>query len=169
MAKQIKTTKEGKKPKNKKRSIIEEYTKHFSNITELAEDILNIPGCINQHAKDLFENEVSVYIEDTKAYRNGDEDIIMDMHHLLIRMYLRNIPNCLTNFNSFWAINLSMDRAFLKTGESFGIGWIITRDEKGITDITATYKAFIPVRLKDEIKYLLDNGWAIAKDKEDKK
>lgn len=145
------TGKPNKSPQKRQSPIT--YTKHFADFAHAADEIVNIPGYINSSAMVFFDD-----ISDSKS--------LNDMQDFLISLYHGNIPDPVHRTNTFWALNLSVERAFLKTGNSFGIGWVITMD-KGtniIVDIAVNYRAYRPSYCKPEIEYLLDNEWRIAEE-----
>lgn len=167
MAKKNENKKNYSYNKKNERRPIEVYTKPFSTFEELANDICNIPGCMSSAAEDYFGDTIEVYIDGLrKETEYTESQIYNDLVRFLISEYEVNIANCVDNTNIFWSINTSIDRAFLKTGNSYGIGWIITRDDnRHIVSICATYKAYRPGSLKKEIKYLEENGWVLTEEK----
>ena len=153
MAKKNISTKKGNfdNSKTKKKKIeLKVYHKKVDTIYDAVNEFKCIPGII----------------EDTFARLDLAESIdTCDVLNEMVLMFKEHLPYIEEGVNSFWQLNVSGDRCFMKTNRFIGFGWIINKKWNGnkfdITSISLTVTSYNPYKTVDEINALNGRGWEL--------
>lgn len=138
-----------KKPVQKKQQrVIATFTKTVDTVAELLDVFNQLPG---------------------EAYRmlieKGDINSLESLQKSVVDVFAENIPNIQDSMNTFWSLNMSMDKVFLKTGKFVGFGWSINKtfDAKtrsfNIDSIDIKFVTYDKMKAIDEINALFELGF----------
>lgn len=137
-----------KQSQKKQRREIAAFTKRVDNVDELLEVISKLPG--EAH---------SILTE------GGEIDSFETLLSRIVNIFYSNIPNIINSENTFWSLNMSMDKTFLKTGKFVGIGWIINKTfsqktrKFEIESIDVRFVSYDKMHMIDEINELFELGF----------
>ena len=148
------------KPYIKKKVEQKTYQKRFDSYEGMVNELLNMPGFLSDELNACFDNYNSYCT-------------LQEFNKFLADLFADNCPDVLQGENMFWALNMSPDRCFLKTGMyvAFGYSFNKEKDENGdtiITSVDATYIIYNETRAKTflVVEYLDDaSGWELVPNK----
>lgn len=152
MAKKNISTKKGNfnKSETKKKIVPQVYHKKVDTMRDAINEFKCIPGIV----------------EDTFARIDLAESIdTHDAIYEMVVMFKEHLPYIEGGVNSFWNLNASGDRCFMKTGHFIGFGWIVNKKRNGnkfeVTSVSLTVTSYNPYKTVDEINVLNERGWEL--------
>lgn len=140
----------GKNQKPRKKPEIQMFHKTFESFDDVLEEILLMPGQLSDDINNILEDFVG---------RNK----LDELNFAIVDLFALKYPNIQLGENCFWALNMSYDRCFLKTGYYVAIGWIIEREyvngNNEIKSIDVTFTSYDPSKTVDELAFMEDHNW----------